>query len=41
MYFTAEVAAEVGVDKKALLRWLAAGKVREPRRRTSSGQYKI
>jgi len=37
-YSTAEVAKAVGIDKKTLLRWLWAHKLREPRRRTNGGQ---
>ena len=36
-YSTAEVAAEVGVSKLTLVRWLKAGKVKEPRRVKQGG----
>jgi len=36
-YSTAEVAAEVGVAKTTLLRWLYSGKVQEPRKETFGG----
>ena len=37
-YSTARVAQIIGVSKKTLLRWLWAGKIREPRHRTNGGQ---
>jgi predicted site-specific integrase-resolvase len=36
-YSTAKVAAEIGVSKLTLTRWLKAGKVKEPRRITQGG----
>ena len=36
-YSTAKVAAEVGVSKLTLIRWLMAGKVKEPRRVNQGG----
>lgn len=37
-YSTAKVAAEVGVSKLTLVRWLVAGKIKEPRRVNQGGQ---
>jgi hypothetical protein len=37
-YSTARVAAEVGVSKLTLVRWLLAGKIKEPRRVNQGGQ---
>jgi hypothetical protein len=34
---TAEVASEVGISKLTLVRWLMAGKIREPRRVKQGG----
>ena len=36
-YSTAEVAAEIGVSKNTILRWLYAGKLAEPKRETFGG----
>ena len=36
-YSTASVAAEIGVSKLTLTRWLKAGKVKEPRRVKQGG----
>jgi len=36
-YSTATVAAEVGVSKLTLVRWLVAGKIKEPRRVRQGG----
>jgi DNA-binding transcriptional MerR regulator len=36
-YSTAEVAREIGVSKNTVLRWLATGKLREPKRETFGG----
>jgi len=36
-YSTATVAAEVGVSKLTLIRWLVAGKIKEPRRVKQGG----
>jgi hypothetical protein len=36
-YSTAMVAAEVGVSKLTLIRWLVAGKIKEPRRVKQGG----
>ena len=36
-YSTVQVARAVGVDKQTLLRWLWAGKIREPRKRHQNG----
>jgi len=37
-YSTVQVARMIGVSKMTLLRWLWAGKIREPKRRTNGGQ---
>jgi hypothetical protein len=36
-YSTATVASEVGISKLTLVRWLTAGKIREPRRIKQGG----
>jgi hypothetical protein len=36
-YSTATVASEVGISKLTLIRWLMAGKIREPRRVKQGG----
>jgi predicted site-specific integrase-resolvase len=36
-YSTAQVAKEIGVSKKTLLRWLYAGKIPEPKKQTFGG----
>jgi hypothetical protein len=36
-YSTAKVATEVGISKLTLIRWLVAGKVKEPRRVKQAG----
>jgi hypothetical protein len=36
-YSTARVASEVGISKLTLVRWLTAGKIREPRRVKQGG----
>jgi hypothetical protein len=36
-YSTAKVAAEVGISKLTLIRWLVAGKIKEPRRVKQAG----
>ena len=36
-YSTATVASEVGISKLTLIRWLQAGKIREPRRVKQGG----
>jgi len=38
IYSTVQVARLIGVSKMTLLRWLWAGKIREPKRRTNGGQ---
>jgi hypothetical protein len=36
-YSTAQVAAEIGISKLTLIRWLVAGKIEEPRRVKQAG----
>jgi hypothetical protein len=36
-YSTAQVAAAISVDKSTLLRWLYAGKIKEPKKQTFGG----
>lgn len=36
-FSTVEVAREIGVSKNTVLRWLASGKLKEPKRETFGG----